>query len=70
MMCIFLEGFSHLDGQLARRCEYQHLRLLGVRIQAGQQGQRKGGRLAGTGLGLAQHVTAFENRRNRSGLNR
>ena len=65
---VFLEGFGDLDGELARRREHQHLGLVELGIDARQQRQREGCGLAGTGLGLAQHVLAFEQQRDTGGL--
>ena len=52
--------FANLHGQLARGHQDQGLRipLLLVRIDPLQNRNREGGRLAGAGAGLAQHVDA------------
>ena len=67
---IGLEGLSHLDGQLAGRRQHQHLRLVRSQVDIGQHRQREGAGLAGTGLRLTEHVTAFQHRRNGGGLDR
>ncbi len=67
---IFLEGFGHLDGQLARRRQHQRLRLDLVQVGIGQHRQRERGGLAGTGLGLAEHVATGQQRRDGGGLDR
>ena len=67
---IALEGFGHLDGQLAGGCQHQHLRLVRGQIDVGQHRQREGAGLAGAGLGLAQHVTAGQHGRDGGCLDR
>ena len=64
-----------LGGQLAGRRKHQHaatgiLARLGIGGQAVQRGQRESGGLAGAGLGDAQQVAAFEQRRNGLALDR
>ena len=62
---IGLEALGDLGGEFARRRQHEaaraaaHRRLTG-RLEAVQDGQREGGRLAGTGLGDAEQVAAFE----------
>ena len=51
-----LEGLSNLQGQLTGRREHQGLRLAGLQVQSGQDRQREGGSLTGTGLREADHV--------------
>ena len=46
------------------------MRLLQFWIEAAEQRQGKGGGFAGAGLGLAEQVATFEERRNALGLNR
>ncbi len=65
-----LESLGHLDGQLAGRRQHQHLRRAHRQINVRQKGQRKGSRLAGSGLGQAQDVPACQQRRNAGRLNR
>ncbi len=67
---VFLEGFGNLDREFARRRQHQRLRLLLRRIDPRQDRQRECGGLAGAGLGLAEHVAAREQRRDRGGLDR
>jgi hypothetical protein len=62
-----------LCGELARGRQHEGARSaspLSRLPQAVQQGQGEGGRLAGAGLGEAQHVTAGERRGNRLDLDR
>jgi hypothetical protein len=56
MRGVGLERLGDLDRQFARRRQHQRLRRGLFDIDARQHRQRKGGGLAGTGLGLAQHV--------------
>ena len=60
---IALEGFGHLDGQFTCGRQYQHLRREHGQIKPLQQRQREGSGLAGAGLGLAEQVTALQERR-------
>ncbi|EXF42815.1 hypothetical protein BAY1663_04768 [Pseudomonas sp. BAY1663] len=62
------EGRGDLQGQLAGRREDQRLRLAPGGVDLRQDRQREGGGLAGTGLGLADHVVATEDHRDRLGL--
>ena len=57
---IFLEGLGDLDGQFARRHQHQRLRRLLLDADARQDGQRKGGGLAGASLCLAEDVATGE----------
>ena len=59
-----------LDAQLARRREHERLDVVLGRVHGLQQRQPEGRRLAGAGLGLADHVAAFEQRRDRLLLDR
>ncbi len=52
--------FGHLDGQFTRGAQDDALDVLFARVDAFQQGNAEGGRLAGAGLGLADDVAAFE----------
>ncbi len=65
---IGLERLGDLDGQLAGRRQHQHLRLGRGKVDVGQHRQREGAGLAGTGLRLAEHVAAFQHRRDGGGL--
>ena len=69
---IALEGFRDLDRQLARGRKHERLRALSAATaaQARQNGQRERRGLAGTGLGLAEHIAPGEQRRDRRGLDR
>ncbi len=67
---IGLEGLGDLDGQLAGRRQDQGLGLDLLQVDVGQYRQGEGRRLAGTGLRLAQHVAAFQHRRDGGGLDR
>lgn len=65
----------HLGRQLAGRGQDQHagigrLHRRRVVYQALQDGQRKGGCLAGTGLGTGQHIAATANGRDGLALHR
>ncbi len=71
---IGLEAFADLGGQFAGRGEHQHTRLPGARrlrklLKTGQDRRGEGAGLAGAGLGDAQQVAAFQQRRNRLSLN-
>jgi len=55
---VAVEGIGHLDGQLTGGGEHQHLGAALVGVEACQQRQGEGGRLAGAGLGLAHQVAA------------
>ncbi len=67
---IGLHRLGNLQGQLTRRRQYQQLRMIGRRVDACEQRQRKGGSLAGPGLGLADHVTTVQQHRDGLGLDR
>ena len=67
---VAVERIGHLNGQLAGGGEHQHLRCALGWIQASQQGQREGGRLAGAGLRLAHEVAAQQQLRDGGLLNR
>ena len=57
------ELLGHLDRELARRAEDHGLDAAVGRVHALDDGEAEGGRLAGPGLGLADHVAAGEGRR-------
>src|SRR5690606_2579781 len=59
-----------LHRELAGRGEHQRLHLADGRVHGGQQRQAEGGRLAGAGLGDADHVAALEQRGDRLRLDR
>ena len=63
-----VQGLGHLDGQLARGGQDQRLHRAGVGVELLQDGQRKGGRLAGAGRRLADHVAPGEQQRDRLAL--
>ncbi|MNV55065.1 hypothetical protein D3C71_1472870 [compost metagenome] len=65
---IGLERFGDLDGQFTGRCQHQHLRLGGGKVDVGQHRQREGTGLAGTGLRLAEHVATLQHGGNGGGL--
>ena len=68
-----LDGAAHLGGQLAGRDDDQRARVLGAAVltgQAGQDRQAEGERLAGAGLGAAEHVRALHGVRDDGGLDR
>src|SRR5690606_25148010 len=67
---VALERLGDLDRQFARWRQHQRLRDLLVRVELGQDGQGEGGGLAGAGLGLAEHVATFQQRRDGGGLDR
>ena len=60
---VFLEGFGHLDGELARGREDQRLRCAQLDVDLREDGQRECGRLAGAGLRLAEQVGATQDHR-------
>jgi hypothetical protein len=60
---IFLEGFGHLDGELARGREDQGLGFAQLDIDFREDGQRECGRLAGARLRLAEQVGATQDHR-------
>ena len=66
---IFFECFGNLDREFARRREDQHLGRFVGHVDALDHRNRKRGRLAGARLRLAEDVAAFEQERNRAGLN-
>ena len=59
-----MKCLGHLDGQFPSRRQHQNLGRFISQIDIGQQGQRKGCRLPGSGLSQAQNILAFEQRRN------
>lgn len=68
------EGFGNLQGQFTGRCQNEDLGVLGWAVEVHQlshAGQRRNGecrRLAGTGLGQADNVAAFQQQRDGCGL--
>ncbi|MCY1528762.1 hypothetical protein D9M68_638790 [compost metagenome] len=68
LLGVGFEGGGDLQCEFAGRCQDQRLRLSFGRIDARQDRQREGCGLASTGLGLANHVVAGEDHRNRLGL--
>ena len=70
-----VEAARDLHGKLTGRRQHERTRALRLGALAGsgkqlQDGQREGRRLAGAGLGDAQHVAALEQRRNGACLDR
>jgi hypothetical protein len=70
MLGIALEGFGDLQRKLACRGEHQDLRAALCRIDAAEQGQGKGRRLAGAGLSLPEQISPGEQVRDTLALNR
>jgi len=68
-LAVALDGFGHLDGQLAGRGQHQGLDALLPGGDPLQQRQPKGGGLAGAGLGLADEVAASKQQRDGRLLN-
>ncbi len=62
--------FRHLHRQLARRAEHEHLRRAQAGVDLLDRGNCKRRRLAGTGLRLPDHISAFEQDRDRGRLDR
>ena len=73
VLAVGVEALADLQGQLAGRGEDQRtdgpLFPGGVGSEPVQHGQRKGSRLAGTGLGTAHQIPAGQHRRDRRRLN-
>ncbi len=69
MLGITLQGFGHLNGQLARRRQDQRLRFGDGYIDFLQQGQGEGRCFAGAGLGFTQHIHPGQQGRDAGGLN-
>jgi len=68
-----VEILGHLGGKLAGGGEHQragHARARAALLEAGDDGQGEGGRLAGARLGDAQHVAPFEGGGDGAGLDR
>ena len=65
-----LHRLGDLQGQFAGRGKHQQLRIIGGRVDARQQRQRKGGRLAGTCLRLSQQIAARQEQWDGLGLDR
>ena len=60
LLAVGAERLGHLDAQLARGREHQRLDLGLLGIHELEHREAEGGRLAGAGLGLADHVAALE----------
>ena len=69
-LAVGAQRLCHLDAELARWREHERLdvRVLGIRILDHRQAE--GGGLAGARLGLADHVAALQERRDRLLLDR
>ena len=65
---VALERLGDLEGELAGRGQHERLRALLRQVEAGQDGQRERGRLAGAGLGESDDVAPFEQQRDGRGL--
>ena len=72
MMSVLVDRFRHLHREFARGHEYQslHRGTFASHVQAIQDRQSEGRRLAGAGGCLTQEVSALDERRNRFALNR
>jgi hypothetical protein len=57
-----VDGFGHLDGELARGREHERLHLGALQVDRLKDRKGEGGRLAGAGLRLADDVAAGEER--------
>jgi hypothetical protein len=68
--CIGLHRFGHLNRKLARRSQHEQLGLRALQVEPAQQRQCEGGRLARACLRLPEQIAPFEQRWNRSELNR
>ena len=68
VLAVIAHRFFHLGCQLTGGAQHQGANHAGSRgrpaVEQVQHRQRKGGRLAGAGLGAAEQVTAFKNQRN------
>ena len=60
MLGVGAQRLGHLDAELAGRRQHDRLGVLGVGVEVLEQRQAEGGRLAGPGLRLADHVVAGE----------
>ncbi len=67
---VLLERLGDLDRELAGRYEHDALWRTDPNLDAAQDRQREGGRLAGAGLGLAEHVVAGQQHGDRGRLDR
>ena len=63
VLAVFVHGIRHLHGQLAGGSHDQRLCAALTRFEVVENGEGKGSRLAGAGLGLADHVHAGEHER-------
>ena len=70
MLGVGAQRLGDLDAELAGRGQHDRLHVLAVRVEVLQQRQAEGGRLAGPGLRLADHVVAGEQLRDRLLLDR
>ena len=70
LLGVGFEGAGHLQGQLAGWRQDQGLWLTLGRVDTAEDRQSEGGGFAGAGLGLADHVFARQDHRDRHGLNR
>src|SRR5699024_6259202 len=68
--CVTLERLGDLDRELARRRQHERLRFRLRAVEPREDRQRERGGLAGAGLRLTEQVAAFEQRRDRRGLDR
>ena len=66
---VFLKRLGDLNGEFARGCEHQRLWRHVGQIEFAQNGQCKGGGLAGAGLRLTEYIAAGEQWRNGLRLN-
>jgi hypothetical protein len=60
-----VKSLGHLYGEFPRRRQHERLHGRAPGFQPLKDGQGEGGSLARAGLGLADHVTPFEEQRNR-----
>ncbi len=68
MSRVRLHRLGDLDRELPRRREHEQLRLRALQVEPTQERQSERRGLAGAGLGLPEHVPAFQKRRNRRPL--
>ena len=75
VLAVSFEALTDLGGEFAGRGEDEHARAFWskrawVRVEGVEDRQREGGGLSGAGLGAAEEVTAFEQKRDRLSLDR
>ena len=71
LVAVTAKGFRHLQCQFARRRQHQYLDKAGLEMgEAGNQRQGKGSGFTGTGLRLADNITAGQHMRNHLRLDR